>query len=304
MSRDGVTLSDTPDPSPLTPERERIALVLSGGGNLGVIQVPFLQHLMELGVRPDLIVGMSVGSINGAFLAFHPDNLDGLADIWLAMRSRKLWHRNVLRIGRNLLTQRMSIYANTFLRDLVEPYVSIDEITAAEIPLFITATSLSRGRKHVFQRGSVIEAILASAAIPGLFPPVQIDGEWFVDGSVATGLDLETAVLQGANTILAVDLGAELSPHRPTSLVDVIARTMAIAVQQRTNYEIDHLGSAARTVIWRPGLHASSGGSFEEVEHLYQIACEIAPPLIDHARNEDGSWRPGVYEGVVPVARA
>ena len=287
----------------LPPERERLALVLSGGGNLGVIQVPFLQRLMDEGVRPDLIVGASVGSINGAFLAFHPDNLDGLVDIWLALRNQRLWSRNLLRISRNLIGRRLSLYSNQFLRDLVEPHVTIDEIGAAEIPLFIAATSLTRGRKHVFQRGSVIESVLASAAIPGLFPPVEIDGEWFVDASVATGLDLETAILQGATTILAVDLGAELPPHRPSGLVDVMARSMAIAVEQRTSYEIDHLGSAARTVIWRPGLHASSSSTFTDVEELYQTAREIAPALIGQARQPDGSWRPGVYEGVVPMAR-
>ena len=283
------------------PGQDRLALVLSGGGNLGVVQAPFLEHLIAIGVTPDLIVGTSVGALNGAFLAFHPHNIDGLGDIWRALRNQRLWHRNILRIGRHLLGRRMSLYSNEFLRDLIAPYVTIDEIAASEIPLFITATSLTRGRKHVFTRGPVVDAILASAAIPGLFPPVEIGGEWFVDASVATGLDLETAILQGATQILAVDLGSEPSPYQPRGLVDLLARSMEIAAQERTQSEVDQFGREARTVIWRPGLQASSGSNFSDVEELYRAAQDLAPALIEQARSPDGSWKQGIYEGAVSI---
>ena len=104
---------------------QRLALVLSGGGNLGICQVPFLQRLMDLDINPDMIVGTSVGALNGAFLAFHPHNIDGLADVWRALRDQRMWDRNLLRIGRNLLLGRMSLYSNEFLRQLIEPYVTV-----------------------------------------------------------------------------------------------------------------------------------------------------------------------------------
>ncbi len=285
-------------------DQERLALVLSGGGNLGVVQAPFLEYLIAIGVTPDLIVGTSVGALNGAYLAFHPHNIDGLGDIWRALRDRRLWHRNILRIGRNLIGQRMSLYSNRFLHELIAPHVTVDEISASEIPLFITATSLSQGRKHVFTRGPVVDAILASSAVPGLFPPVEIGGEWFVDAGVATGLDLETAILQGATQILAVDLGADPSPHHPSGLVDLLARSMEIATQQRTQAEVDQFGREAPTVIWRPGLKASSGTNFADVDHLYEAARELAPALIEQSRNPDGSWKTGIYEGAVSIRRA
>lgn len=284
--------------------RRRLALVLSGGGNLGVVQVPFLQALIDLGIRPDLIVGASVGSLNGAFLAFHPDNLHGLAELWLSLRDQRLWSRNVLEIGQSLLFKRMSLYSNDFLRRLIEPHVTIDEISASQIPLFITATNLTTGRKHIFSSGPVIDSIMASSAVPGLFPPVRIRGEWFVDGIVATGLDLDTAISQGATEIIAVDLGAPPSPHRPKWMGDVIARSWEIAVERRTERELDHLAPEVPTVVLRPGLSAHRSASFEDVQHLYESAQGMAPHLIDRARRPDGRWIPGVYEGAVPVGTA
>ena len=147
----------------------------------------------------------------------------------------------------------------------------------------------------------MIEAVLASAAVPGLFPPVEIGGEWFVDAGVATGLDLGTAILQGATQILAVDLGSEPPPYQPRGLVDLLARSMEIAAQERTQSEVDQFGGEARTIIWRPGLQASSGSSFGDVDELYSAARDLAPALIEQARSPDGSWKPGIYEGAVSV---
>ena len=284
-------------------DEQRLALVLSGGGNLGIVQTAFLQHLIERGVVPDLIVGTSVGALNGAFLAFHPHDIHGLAELWLTLKDKRLWHRNLLRIGRNLLGHGTSVYSSRFLRDLILPHVPVDEIAASEIPLFITATNLSRGGKHVFTRGPLVDAILASSSIPGLFPPVRIGDEWFTDAGIASGLDLETAILQGATQIIAVDLGSDLSPYHPTGLVDLLGRAMAIAVKERTDREIDHFASDVPTVIWRPGLRAESFGSFHDVERLYQLANELAPVMIDQALDANGAWIPNIYEGVVPVAK-
>ncbi len=292
------------DPQPThTGDEQRLALVLSGGGASGIVQVPFLEELIRRGIRPDLIVGSSVGAVNGAFLAFHPQGIEGLAELWMALRSTRLWHRNVLRIGRNLLTRGSSLYSNRFLRDLVKQHVTIDEVAAAEIPLFIVTTSLSSGRKRIVSSGELLAAVMASIAVPGLFPPVRLGGDWCVDGGLSSGLDLETALFQGATHTLAVDLGVQPSPYRPRGLVDLLARSMEIAVQERTKSEIDQFGSLVPTVIWRPGLRAASFGSFDDVEDLYAAARDMAPVMIEQALGPEGQWLPGIYEGVVPVAR-
>ena len=284
-------------------EEPRLALVLSGGGASGIVQVPFLEELIRRGIHPDLIVGSSVGAVNGAFLAFHPHNIEGLADLWIALRDTRLWHRNILRITRNLLTRGTSVYSNRFLRDLFKQHVTIDEIAAAEIPLYLVTTSLSNGRKRILARGQLLSGVMASIALPGLFPPVRFDGDWCVDGGLSSGLDLETAILQGATHTIAVDLGVHPSPYQPRGLVDLLARSMEIAVQERTKAEIDQFGSLVPTVVWRPGLRAESFGSFHDVNELYGEAKELAPVMIDQALDQQGEWIPGIYEGVVPVAK-
>ena len=284
-------------------EERRLALVLSGGGASGIVQVPFLEELIRRGIRPDLIVGSSVGAVNGAFLAFHPNNIEGLANLWIALRNTRLWHRNLLRITRNLLTKGTSVYSNRFLRDLFEQHVTINEIAAAEIPLYIVTTSLSSGRKRILTRGQLLAAVMASIALPGLFPPVRLDGDWCVDGGLSSGLDLETAILQGATHSIAVDLGVQPSPYQPRGLVDLLARSMEIAAQERTKAEIDQFGSMLPTVVWRPGLRAASFGSFHDVNDLYAEAKELAPVMIDQALDRQGEWIPGIYEGAVPLAK-
>ncbi len=284
-------------------DERRLALVLSGGGASGIVQVPFLEELIRRNIRPDVVIGCSVGAINGAFLALHPDNIDGLAALWLKLRERRLWHRNIISIGRRLLTSSTSLYSNHFLRELIKQHVTIDDIAATELPLCIVTTSLSSGVKCVLDRGELLAALLASIAIPGLLPPVRIDGDWHVDGGLSSGLDLETAILQGATRTLAVDLGVEPSPYQPRGLVDLLARSMEIAAQERTKAEIDQFGSLVPTVVWRPGLRAASFGSFADVAELYDTARELAPVMIDQALSADGAWQPGVYEGVVPVAQ-
>lgn len=284
-------------------DERRLALVLSGGGASGIVQVPFIEELIQRGIRPDLIVGSSVGAVNGAFLAFHPQNIEGLAELWIALRDTRLWHRNILRITRNLLTRGTSVYSNRFLRELFERHVTIDEIAAAEIPLHIVTTSLSSGQKRVISKGQVLASVMASIALPGLFPPVRIEGDWCVDGGLSSGLDLETAMFQGATHTIAVDLGVQPSPYQPRGLVDLLARSMEIAVQERTKAEIDQFGSMVPTVIWRPGLRAASFGSFHDVRDLYESAKELAPVMIDQALDADGGWKPGIYEGVVPLAK-
>ena len=287
----------------LPADRQRLALVLSGGGASGIVQVPFLEELVRRGVRPDLIVGSSVGAVNGAFLALHPNDIDGLAELWMELRSTRLWHRNLLRIGRNLLTRGTSLYSNRFLRELFKHHVTIDEVSATEIPMFIVTTSLSSGRKHVVSSGELLASVMASIAVPGLFPPVRLEGDWCVDGGLSSGLDLETGLFQGATHTLAVDLGVQPSPYKPRGLVDLLMRSMEIAVQERTKAEIDQFGSEVPTVVWRPGLRAASFGAFDDVEELYAAAKDMAPVMIDQALDVEGQWLPGIYEGVVPVAK-
>ena len=277
-----------------------LALVLGGGGNLGVVQVAFIEALKERGVTPDLVVGTSVGALNAAYVAFQGRELEYLEDAWLSLRGQRLFHRNPFKIGRNLFRNRKSLYRHQFVTDHLERHLPTDDFSAVKIPLLITATNITKGTRTVFSEGSILQAVLASTAIPGIFPPVEIDGDWYVDGGVAAGLGVESAVERGARTVLTVDLSSGMAYREPRGIVDVLTRSLEIMGQRRTDCQLEYFGHHTDVVVYRPGLTAAHGpGSFEDMETLLRQARGLAGPLIDLSRNDDGSFKPGVYEGVV-----
>ena len=280
------------------------ALVLSGGGNLGVVQVAFIEALHARGVKFDLIVGTSVGALNGAMLAAQPPSQppDRLAEIWLGLRKDRLFHRNPLRIGRNMIASRLSLNRDEFVRGLVGDHLPVQHLHETRVPLCVTATTLTQGERKAFERGELLSALLASTAIPGVFPPVQIDGEWFVNGGIAAGLGLDVAIERGADTVLAVDLTCGGGAWRPRALNDVVTRSIQVAGRRRADAMLAQQAERACVVVWRPGLIAPSGGSsFRDTDFLLAQVREMAGGLIDLARDPGGRFRPGLYEGPGPA---
>jgi NTE family protein len=283
----------------------KLALVLGGGGNLGVVQIAFIEALQARGIEPDLVVGTSVGALNASYVAFHQPGreVQCLEEAWLALRGQRMFHRNPFRIGRHLLRNRISLYDGEFVSNLLVSHLEEDDFDAARVPLLITASNISRGSAAVFSEGSIRQAVLASTAIPGIFPPVQIDGDWYVDGGIAHGLGVEVAVDAGADVVLAIDLSSGMAHRKPSSVVEVLTRSLEIMGQRRSECQLEHSGHTADIVVWRPGLTAPHGSAaFEDVELLLGQARELAGPLIDLARDGMGGFRAGVYEGAVRSA--
>jgi len=186
---------------------ERTALVLGGGGSLGAVEAGFIRRTMELGIGFDLMVGTSVGAINAAHAAFHAtDGHDCLERIWLGLARRRLFSCNPFAIAAGMVRSRMSLYSDRLIRTLVAEHLASDRFEDARVPLFITATDICSGERRVFSSGSLTQAILASTAIPGLFPPVRMDGRLYVDGGVTSGGDISVAIEQGATTVVFIDL--------------------------------------------------------------------------------------------------
>ncbi|HEX2040343.1 MAG TPA: patatin-like phospholipase family protein [Acidimicrobiales bacterium] len=215
--------------------RPRTAFVLGGGGNLGAIQVGMLRALLERGIVPELLVGCSVGAINAAGIAGDPSvaGASRLADVWTSL------HDDVIAGGRltslKMLAGRSpSIQANDELRRLLEtelPYTTFEE---ARVPLHVVATSLDTGHARWFSSGPMVEAVLASAALPGVFPPVEIDGELLIDGGVVDNVPLSRAVELGARRIFVLHVGnfdrKRPLPKRP---IDVLVQSFSIARNHR-----------------------------------------------------------------------
>lgn len=216
------------------------AFVLSGGGARGALQVGALRALLEHGVRPDVIVGTSIGAWNGAVLARNPTltGVEELADIWRSVRSTRVMlgldlpanspSQAVALARYATMAQRMaggqpSFYSDTGLRHFLSKIVGDDTFEQLALPLRVIATNLTHGTRTVFESGPLAPALLASAAIPGVFPPVRIGESLYIDGGAVDNASVETALKLGARRIFVLDVGYDegdngISPWSPGSL--------------------------------------------------------------------------------------
>jgi NTE family protein len=186
----------------------RTAFVMAGGGSLGAVEVGMLRELMAWGEAPAFLVGASAGAINGSFFASEPTaaGVAKLEDIWRKLKRQDVFPFNV-RSVLALLMRRDHLVESEGLRRLLERFLSYRELERAALPIHIVASDLVTGEEVVLSSGPVIDAVLASAAIPGVFPPVPINGRLLVDGGVANNTPISTALNLGATRIIVLPTG-------------------------------------------------------------------------------------------------
>lgn len=179
------------------------AFVLSGGGSLGALQVGMLQALAAHRIRPDVIVGTSVGAINGAHLAGDATltGAEALADVWRSLRTADVFPLRPLASLTGLLGRRTAVSSSGPLRQLLERHVRFEQLEDAPIPLHMIGADLMTGAEVRLSSGPAVDAALASAAIPGILPPVEIAGRWVVDGGVANHTPVSVALSLGAERV-------------------------------------------------------------------------------------------------------
>lgn len=275
---------ESPESMEHWPRERRPALVLSGGALLGAMQVGVLKVLFDAGFQPSIVVGTSVGALNGAFVAFHPDanGIAKLEAIWRRLRASRVFDRNVLRVALTWLSRGNCIFANDTLKKLVCEALPVDDFSAASVPLYITATNLTKGEKAVLQDGPVSDAVLASAAIPGLFCPVDRDGDLLVDGALTADLDIETAVNLGAREILAIDLTQPPASFRSSSIPEVLNRSLELLLRQQVLRDIERFSARADITVIRPRLeHGHSLASFGHISHLIDEGERLGRQLLE-----------------------
>jgi NTE family protein len=187
----------------VTDVSESPTFVLSRGGNLGALQVGMLQALVECGVRPKMIVGTSVGAINGAFLASHP-GMPGMAEIstfWSSLRRRDVLGVRAAALIGGLLAHRGYLFDSTPMRRVLESFVSFTRLEDAPVRLAVVATDLATLEPAVLETGDVMTALLASCAIPRVLPPVEIGSRVLADGAASADVPLTEAIFLGARNL-------------------------------------------------------------------------------------------------------
>lgn len=194
------------------------AFVLGGGGMLGAAEVGMLQCLAENAIRPDLVLGTSVGAINGAAYAADPGpaTADRLARMWGELGSSDIFGGGVVsQLGTLARSSGTHLFTADRLRALLTGQVPVDRFEDLAVPFQCVAACVERACAHWFSRGPLVEAVLASCAVPGLLPTVRIDGENFLDGGLVNSLPVDRAIALGATEIYVLHVGRLEQPLNP-----------------------------------------------------------------------------------------
>ena len=207
----------------------KTAFVLSGGGVLGALQVGQLQALLEAGIVPDLLVGASVGALNAAACASDP-TLTGIArlrDGWMNLRGEDLFPGSKMQRAWHFVAKGDHLYPNDGIKALASmiPATTFEQMVR---PLSVVAAGLHSGKEHWFESGPLAPALLASTALPSIFPPVLIDGEYLVDGGIVNNTPISRAVELGAQEIYVLTCGnAQKSADSMRRPLDVLLQAFA-----------------------------------------------------------------------------
>lgn len=193
------------------------AFVLGGGGQLGAHEVGMLRALLERQIAPELVVGTSIGAINGAAVAAAPvlATVDRLSEVWSEIERSDAFDGSILgRLG-TLVRTRTHLHGNESLRRLLEESLPASRIEDLEVAFQCVAARIETASEHWFSAGPLVEAVLASSAVPGILPPVVIDGEHYIDGGIVNSVPVGRAVALGATTVFVLHVGRIDRPLEP-----------------------------------------------------------------------------------------
>jgi NTE family protein len=193
-----------------------VAFVLGGGGVQGAAEVGMLRALLEQDIGPDLVLGTSVGAINGAAIARDPD-LDGvqrLSTLWEELSSGEVFGGSVVARTATLVKTRTHLHPHGPLRRLMREEFDATLIEDLKVRFQCVAASIERAREHWFTAGPVVDAVLASSAVPGLLPAVRIGDEHFLDGGLVDSIPIGRALVLGARTVYVLQVGRVEAPLR------------------------------------------------------------------------------------------
>jgi NTE family protein len=195
----------------------QVAFVLGGGGLLGAHEVGMLRALAECGVRPDVILGTSIGAVNGAFHAGDPspEGVERLSELWRELAPAELGALTALRGLGTLARSRTHLQSFSSVRSQLAERLPAQRLEDLAVPFQCVAASIERAAEHWFSEGPLADVLLASCAVPGILPPVRIGEEHYIDGGIVNSIPVSRAVRLGASRIFVLQVGRLEQPLRP-----------------------------------------------------------------------------------------
>lgn len=251
------TLAAMPSIRSLARRKPRVAFVLSGGGNLGAIQVGMLRALLERDIVPDLVVGCSVGALNGCCFAADPTmgGLRRLERIWRDIETPNVMPSSRIPSAVQLIRKGDALHGNAGLRATIEEAVGAHRtFEELAIPFQCVATDVDDATERWFSTGPLVEAILASTALPAVYPAVTIEGHRYIDGGVVNNVPLARAVELGARKVYVLHVGLHGRPNpevrRP---IDAALIAYWIARNSRFARDLATLPRSVEAIVLPPG---------------------------------------------------
>src|SRR3954447_25670817 len=238
-----------------------VAFVLGGGGVLGAAEVGMAAALAEAGLRPDLVLGTSIGALNGAFLAADPGiaSVERLADLWRDLGAGRVFSGSLPRRLGTLARTRTHVHPRGPLRRLWAEHAPAERIEDLPVHFECVAASIEKAAEHWFASGPLGDAVLASCAVPGLFAPLRIGEEHYYDGGLVHSIPVGRAVALGARTIYVLQVGRIERPLQPPrNPLDVGLVAFEIARRHRFAADMESLPCGVAVHVLPTGSEARS----------------------------------------------
>ena len=231
------------------------AFVLAGGGSLGAVQVGMLAALARRGVVPDLVVGASVGAINAAYYAAEPDErgVDRLKRIWLNLRRTDVFPFSPLASIFGFFGKTDHLVTSAPLRSLIESELPYRHLEDATLPCHVVATDALEGTEVVLSSGPAVTALLASSAVPAVFPPVLLDGRYLLDGGVSNNTPVSIAVELGATRVIVLPTGISCALQAPPrSAMGLALHALNLLIMRQLVKDIQRCSGVAEVLTVPP----------------------------------------------------
>jgi NTE family protein len=257
----------------------RLGLALGGGAARGFAHVGVIQVLEQNGLRPDLVVGTSAGSLVAALYA-SGKNAAELERAAMSMEEATLTDWSLPIMGRGML--RGEALAR-YVRQAVDGRV----IENMSLPLGILATDLATGQGVLFRRGDAAQAVRASSAVPGVFTPVSIAGRDYVDGGLVAPVPVSQARAMGAEVVLAVDISSDPQGNATTGVLGLLLQTTAIMGQSINRHEL-----AGADLVLRPSLTGVGSADFTSRQRSIEAGRAAMIAALPRLRAEMARLRP------------
>jgi len=224
------------------PRQELTAYVLGGGGVLGSSEVGMVQALADHGVRPDLVLGTSIGALNGVFVAADPgpEGAERLAALWETVVREGVFLDNPMRQAARVARYRTHLLSNAPLRHVIERYLPVARFEDLAVPFQCVAACIEDSSGRWFADGDLPDAVVASCSVPGLFPPVRIGDRHYLDGGLVHSIPVGRALALGATRIFVLQVGrVEQQLAVPTKPWEVATVAFEIARRHRFVHEME-----------------------------------------------------------------